>query len=68
MEAGAPRVRDPSSPHLDMRRTYATWSLAAGVSLSLDRQVMPASLALENWNRKLKPNEIAYYRERLGTE
>jgi hypothetical protein len=31
----------------------------------LDHQWMPPRRASKNWRRKLKPNEIEYYRQRL---
>jgi len=32
----------------------------------LDRQVMPARWRSKNWNRKLKWNEVEYYRQQAG--
>ena len=34
----------------------------------LDRQVSPPRWRSKNWNRKLKPNDVEYYRQRGDLE
>ena len=46
MEARAPRGRDRASADIRLRHTYATWWLAAGVSLFALSRRMGTSLAM----------------------